>query len=222
MVAVLDELLVVDDDTKFRGSVKTAFEGFGFDVTAIAPEQLEEVWETQGVPGAALIDLLMPGRDGVDVAIELRDLDPDIVLMFLSGQLNPTDFEKRAAAAGLNIAKWFTKPIPGSRDEAAAFFADLRLTIARQRFHNLAERWRAETALVSSTTKAAMHRSYQQIIGMGASALPFIIQELRGEPEHWFWALIAITGQDPTSPEDAGNLTAMREAWLRWAERRGL
>ena len=31
---------------------------------------------------------------------------------------------------------------------------------------------------------------------MGKQALPLIFEELRRKPNHWFWALNAITGQD--------------------------
>ena len=38
--------------------------------------------------------------------------------------------------------------------------------------------------------------------------------ELRREPDHWFWALIAITGEDPVAPKDRGKLQEMTDAWL--------
>ena len=62
----------------------------------------------------------------------------------------------------------------------------------------------------------AMHPAYQQIIGMGTPALPLIFQELQREPDHWFWALGAITGENPVPEEDAGDLDAMTDAWLSW------
>ena len=40
---------------------------------------------------------------------------------------------------------------------------------------------------------------YQQIIGMGQAALPFIFNELRTEPRYWFWALESITCENPIS-----------------------
>ncbi len=67
----------------------------------------------------------------------------------------------------------------------------------------------------------AMHPAYQQIIGMGDAALPFIFQELRRDPDHWFWALKAITGEDPVAASDRGQLDKMTTAWLDWAGRHG-
>jgi len=56
---------------------------------------------------------------------------------------------------------------------------------------------------------------------MGDAALPLIFQELRREPDHWFWALKAITGEDPVAESDRGRLDKMTTAWLKWAEQNG-
>lgn len=37
-------------------------------------------------------------------------------------------------------------------------------------------------------------------------------------PDHWFWALQAITEENPANPKDAGDLRKMSEAWLKWAK----
>jgi len=67
-----------------------------------------------------------------------------------------------------------------------------------------------------------MHPAYQQIIGMGQDALPLLIEELRREPDHWFWAMQAITGVNPVPPENRGNVAKMTQAWLAWAQQQGL
>jgi hypothetical protein len=51
---------------------------------------------------------------------------------------------------------------------------------------------------------------------MGEKALPFIYFELQKEPDHWFWALKAITCEDPVPKEQRGNLQLMTIAWLKW------
>ena len=90
-----------------------------------------------------------------------------------------------------------------------------------RKFQDLASRWRRETALRSSVTAIAMHPAYQQIIGLGEPALPLIFQELRREPDHWFWALGAITGENPVPDDHAGDLEAMAEDWLSWGDAHG-
>jgi hypothetical protein len=46
-------------------------------------------------------------------------------------------------------------------------------------------------------------------------------QELmRGEPDHWFWALAAITRKNLIPPESRGKIKEMAEAWIRWGNSR--
>jgi hypothetical protein len=89
------------------------------------------------------------------------------------------------------------------------------------RFRALAQQWKEATRLLSSITDMATHPAYQQIIGMGRTALPWIFEELRRDPDQWFWALKSITGEDPVAVEDRGNLPRMAQAWLRWAKNCG-
>jgi hypothetical protein len=89
-------------------------------------------------------------------------------------------------------------------------------------FHSLARTWRNDVTLTSSITEMVMHPAYQRIIGMGFIVLPLIFRDLENEPDHWFWALKAITGEDPVKPEDRGNLPKMAAAWLKWAKDQGL
>lgn len=88
-------------------------------------------------------------------------------------------------------------------------------------FSELAKEWREATRLSSSLTDMFLHPAYQRIIGMGPKAVPMILRDLQFTPAHWFWALSAITGEDPVNPEDAGRLKKMTEAWLDWGRERG-
>ncbi len=88
----------------------------------------------------------------------------------------------------------------------------------KERFGKLAAQWREETKYLSSSTAIVMHPSYQEIIGMGPAALPFIFRELKRESDHWYWALKSITGADPVPEEYKGQHIKMREAWLQWAQ----
>ena len=108
-----------------------------------------------------------------------------------------------------------------TEDLAAHYFRPLTRQWANPplRFFNLKERWEEETVFLSSVTEIAMHPTYQQIIGMGPSAIPLILNEMKTKPNHWFWALKSISGEDPVSPEQRGRIEDMTEAWLKWGER---
>ena len=88
-------------------------------------------------------------------------------------------------------------------------------------FRELADQWRAQTLYLSSTTAIATHPAYQRIIGLGPQVLPLVLGELARQPGHWFWALAALTGEDPVADADRGNLPAMTTAWLRWGRENG-
>jgi hypothetical protein len=90
-----------------------------------------------------------------------------------------------------------------------------------KKFNRLAHDWRDETYHLSSITQMVLNSNYQRIIGMGPAVLPMLFNELKKEPDHWFWALRAITEEDPTRREDAGDLEKMRAAWLDWAKEKG-
>lgn len=91
-----------------------------------------------------------------------------------------------------------------------------------RRFNDLAEKWKSETAHQSVMSNIVLHRSYQEIIGLGHDVLPLILKNLSVEPNHWFWALRAISGEDPVPASDIGRFGAMRNAWLKWGRNRGL
>lgn len=89
-------------------------------------------------------------------------------------------------------------------------------------FARLATQWKEETRFLSFSHQIAMNFAYQRIIGMGHDVLPLILRELEREPHHWFWALRAITGEDPVPPDSQGKVPEMASAWIRWAEERGV
>jgi len=90
-----------------------------------------------------------------------------------------------------------------------------------QEFYNLAAKWREEVQYSSSIIEICMNPFYQKIIGMGEKVLPLILRELETRPDHWFWALKAITGADPIQPSQRGKISEMAKAWLNWAKENG-
>lgn len=92
----------------------------------------------------------------------------------------------------------------------------------RLRFRSLSRQWQEDTQWLSSTTEIAMHPAYQAIIGMGSEALPMILADLREHSGHWYWALKAISNEDPVPPASRGSIRQMKAAWLQWAEQKGI
>jgi len=121
----------------------------------------------------------------------------------------------------------FTRTLPNKVDEFRVRLISCKILVEphedelETRFHNLAEEWRKETSFMSSIHLKSMHEAYQSIIGMGMSAVPLILRELLRNPDHWFWALSAITMENPVQPEERGDLKSMTKAWLELGRKRG-
>jgi hypothetical protein len=97
-------------------------------------------------------------------------------------------------------------------------------TLARS-FHEQAERWKKETRHCSSVSKMLAHPSYLRIIGLtrfstGSEIERLLLEELRTEPDFWFDALTAITGENPVHPEY--DFDESVNAWLEWGVRKGI
>jgi hypothetical protein len=90
-----------------------------------------------------------------------------------------------------------------------------------QRFRRLAAAW---SEVAPSHPRHPVHSSdpvYQEIVDLGPAVVPFLRRALAESPRDWFWALHVITGADPSTPEERGSFTGMREAWFRWGREQG-
>jgi hypothetical protein len=88
-------------------------------------------------------------------------------------------------------------------------------------FETLKSQWKSKTRYMSNSAQIAMVWEYQQIIGIGRPALPFILAELEHETDHWFWALEAISGENPVPANQAGRSKTWRRRGLNGEENGG-
>jgi len=92
-----------------------------------------------------------------------------------------------------------------------------------QMFRSLVRQWRDDTEHMSNVNKANAHPAYQQIIGMGrvltSQIVPLLLKELEERPDHWFRALVEITGTDPAEGQDT--FEGAISSWLDWGKRKG-
>ena len=92
-------------------------------------------------------------------------------------------------------------------------------------FSEQVDLWKNETGHLSSLKKAIAHPSYLRIIGLANESTGFeierlLLNELEAEPDHWFPALVAITGQNPVKPGD--DFDDAVAAWLNWGKAKGI
>ena len=91
---------------------------------------------------------------------------------------------------------------------------DIQFSSLKTRFSALKEKWKSETSFHSSLGEICTNDAYISIIGMGPSAIPFILKDLEESPRHWFYALEKIAGYDVA--EGITKYSKAREAWLSW------
>ncbi len=78
-------ILLVDDEEHFRSRLARAFVNRGYTVLQAAnvDEALEKIRENR--PAWVLVDLKMPGKSGLDLLREARELDPGLKIVVLTG-----------------------------------------------------------------------------------------------------------------------------------------
>jgi hypothetical protein len=87
------------------------------------------------------------------------------------------------------------------------------------RFQLLAEKWKEESKFLNFIKDSVQLPNYQAIIAMGKPVLPYIFEDMQQQPQHWFAALKAITGENPVLIEHRGNIQSMTNDWLLWGRK---
>jgi two-component system, OmpR family, response regulator MprA len=79
-------ILVVDDEPAVRVALSRILTGAGFEVLTAAdgPQALDQVASEE--PDAVVLDVLMPGMDGLEVCRKLREIDGDIPVLMLTAR----------------------------------------------------------------------------------------------------------------------------------------
>ncbi len=78
-------MLLVDDSDEFRERLARAFSDRGYEVRTAANYDEALLQVRRQVPHRAVIDLRMPGRSGLELVRDLKELAPSIELLVLSG-----------------------------------------------------------------------------------------------------------------------------------------
>jgi DNA-binding response OmpR family regulator len=101
-------LLVVDDNSDVRGAIAEGLRRMGHEVTTAAsgPEALERL--NADAVDIAILDIRMPGMDGLDVLRALKRVRHPVGIIMLTGQ---DDVEEAVQAHRLGADDYLAKPV---------------------------------------------------------------------------------------------------------------
>ena len=105
-------VLVCDDLPAVQTMMRRMLERQGFTVAGLAStaDEVLALYQ-QHLPDVVLLDLNMPGANGLDLLRSLRSFDPPACVVIVSGA---GDSDLRDEAQALGAADWVLKPVYGS------------------------------------------------------------------------------------------------------------
>jgi len=103
-------VMVVDDEPLIRETILEILREEGFEPIGVSDGAAALVWAERIKPAVVLADVIMPGLNGIDMAIQLREKMPAVRIMLFSGQTAAADLLERARKRGHNF-ELFPKPI---------------------------------------------------------------------------------------------------------------
>jgi DNA-binding response OmpR family regulator len=81
----VNSVLVIDDDPVVCAVVERVLEGEGYRVTSAADAQTGISRFAELNPDLVIVDILMPGKEGMATILELREANPDSRILAMTG-----------------------------------------------------------------------------------------------------------------------------------------
>ncbi|CAN5699731.1 response regulator transcription factor [soil metagenome] len=102
------EILVVDDERAVRDSLRRALEleGYGVELAEDGEQALRRL-ELEPQPDAVILDILMPGADGLEVCRRLRRAGNEIPVLMLTAR---AEIDSRVAGLDAGADDYLSKP----------------------------------------------------------------------------------------------------------------
>ena len=124
-VPVMNSVLVIDDDPVFCRVVEGILEKDGYAVESVGDAQsgISRFGEMQ--PDLVMVDILMPGKEGIATILELREASPDARILAMTGGGNFAAADVLRIAELLGADNSLKKPF-----EPAALLATVKRCLA--------------------------------------------------------------------------------------------
>ncbi|HEV2136517.1 MAG TPA: response regulator [Terracidiphilus sp.] len=117
-------VLIVDDESSVADSLALVFSTQGYDSrVAYSAEHAADII-SQWQPGLIILDVMLPGMNGIDFAIQLKSSCPTCRVLLFSGQENTAALVQEAIEKG-HVLTILAKPVDPKSflDEAARLAA---------------------------------------------------------------------------------------------------
>lgn len=121
------QIALVEDDPALRDATSQALMLEGGEVTAFPDARAALGWLTADYPGVVVSDVRMPGMDGIAFFAALRDIDPDLPVILVTGH---GDIAMAVEAMKNGAADFLTKPYASADLIRAVRAAAMRRALA--------------------------------------------------------------------------------------------
>jgi two-component system, OmpR family, phosphate regulon response regulator OmpR len=137
--ALPPRVIVVDDDSELLGMLRRYLGEHGFQVHALRnAEHLDRILQREPYD-ALVLDLMMPGEDGLSVCRRLRAQDQTIPILMLTARGDPVD---RIVGLEIGADDYLAKPF-----DPRELIARLNAMLRRQKMQHKAASWADDEAL---------------------------------------------------------------------------
>jgi DNA-binding NtrC family response regulator len=147
-------VLIIDDEAAIRESLQTLLEMEGYEVECVQTGEAGIARLGERSFDLILLDLALPGRDGMDLLAELHSQDPDLAVIMITAY-GTVENAVRAMQSG--AANFVQKPWDNEK-----LLADVRAAIARHR---------AEEENVQLKRALKQRYNFENIVGKGEPML---------------------------------------------------
>ena len=106
----MSTILVIDDSDQIRGLLRAALEIEGYEVIEASDGVTGVRKYQQERPDLVIADIVMPEQDGLGCMMELRQLDPDVRIIAISGGSQMHTMDVLDVASHLGASRVFRKP----------------------------------------------------------------------------------------------------------------
>ena len=109
---VIKRILIVDDDEQFRKMLRKTLEQEGYEVVEAADGNEAINLHSEQSYDLTITDIIMPGKEGIETIIDIKDNDPEAQFIVVSGSCwygSDVEFEMAKTLGARNFRKPFER-----------------------------------------------------------------------------------------------------------------